>query len=70
MLCVHVHVCMCAQSGLSLCDLMDCSLYVHGITQAQILEWGAISSSRGSSQPKDQTRISCISCIGKRIVYH
>ena len=37
---------------------MDCSLpgsSVHGIFQARILEWVAISFSRGSSQPKDQT---------------
>ena len=33
---------------------------VHGILQARILEWVAISSSRGSSQPRDQTQVSCI----------
>ena len=43
---------------------------VHGIFQARILEWIAISSSRGSSQPKDQTSISCVSCIGRQILYH
>ena len=42
----------------------------HGIFQARILQWVAISFSRGSSQPKDQTRISCVSCIGRWIVYH
>ena len=36
---------------------------VHGIFQARILEWIAISSSRGSSQPRNQTCISCVSCI-------
>ena len=36
---------------------------VHGISQARILEWVAISSSRGSSWPKDRTCISGISCI-------
>ena len=36
---------------------------VHGIFQARILEWVAISSSRGSSLPKDRTHIYCISCI-------
>ena len=44
------------QSCLSLCSLMDCSppgSSVHGILQARILEWIAISSSRGSSQPRD-----------------
>ena len=47
-----------------LCDSMDCSLpgsSVHGILQARILEWVAISSFRGSSRPRDRTRGSC--CI-------
>ena len=42
---------------------MDCHLpgsSVHGILQARMLEWVAISFSRGSSQPRNQTRISCI----------
>ena len=43
---------------------------VYGILQARILEWVAICSSRGSSQPKDWTCISCVSCIGRRILYH
>ena len=33
--------------------------FVHGISQAGILEWVAVSFSRGSSQPRDQTHISC-----------
>ena len=37
---------------------------VHGILQARILEWVAMSSSRGSSQPRDQTHVSYISCTG------
>ena len=47
-----------AQSCLTLCDAMDCSLpgsSVHGILWARTLECVAISSSRGSSQPKDRT---------------
>ena len=51
------------QSCLTLCDPMDCSppgFCVHGILQARILEWIAMPCSRGSSQPKDQTLISCI----------
>ena len=43
------------------CDPVDCSLpgsSVHGISQATILEWGAISFSRGSSQPRDRTWVS------------
>ena len=42
---------------------VDCSLpgsSVHGILQARILEWVAIPFSRGSSQPRDQTWVSCI----------
>ena len=42
---------------------MDCSppgSSVHGIPQVRILEWVAIFSSRGSSQPRDQTHVSCI----------
>ena len=40
---------------------------VHGISQARILEWVAISSSSGSSQPRDQTHVSC---TGRQIPYH
>ena len=54
------------------CDPMDCSLpgsSVHGILQAKILEWVAISFSRGSSQPRDQTHVSCVSGIGWQILF-
>ena len=54
----------------TLWDPMDCSLpasSVYGISQARILEWVAISFSRGSSQPKDRT---CVSSIGRLILYH
>ena len=47
-----------AQSCLTLCDPMDCSLAgfsVHGILQATILEWVASPFSRGSSLPRDRT---------------
>ena len=47
-----------AQSCLTLCDRMDYT--VHGILQARILEWVAFLFSRGSSQPRDQTQVSCI----------
>ena len=52
-----------AQSCLTLCDPMDCSppgSCVHGILQARIPEWVAISFSRGSSRPRDRTQDSCI----------
>ena len=51
-----------AQLCPTLCDPMDCNppgSSVHEIFQARILEWVAISFSRGSSQPRDQTRVSC-----------
>ena len=38
---------------------------VQGISQARILEWVVISSSRGSSQPRDRTPISCVYCTDK-----
>ena len=52
-----------AQSCPTLCDPMDCSLSgssIHGIFQARVLEWIAISFSRGSSQPRNRTRVSRI----------
>ena len=58
-------MCVCAKSlqlCLTLCDPMDCSLpgsSVHGILQARLLEWVAMPASRGSSQPRDRTCISC-----------
>ena len=66
-LCVHV------QSYPALCNHMDSSppgSPVHRIFQARILEWVAISSSRGTSRPRDQTWVSCVSCIVKWILYH
>ena len=62
---------MCAQSlsRVRLCDSVDCSppgSSVHWIFLEQILEWVAIPSSRGSSQPRDWTQVSCISCMAGR----
>ena len=51
------------QLCLTLCDPMDCGLpgsSIHGILQARLLEWVAISFSRGSSQPRDRTQVSHI----------
>ena len=56
-------LCLAAQSRPTLCDPMDCSppgSSVHGILQARILEWAAMPSSRGSSQPRNQTHVSHI----------
>ena len=43
---------------------------VHGISQAGILEWFAISFSRESFQPRDWTWVSHVSCISRQILYH
>ena len=64
---------LCAQSCLTLCNPMDCSLpgsSIHGIFQARILEWVAISFCRGSTRPKDRTHLSCVSCLDRQILYH
>ena len=56
---------LCAELYPTPCDPVDCSppgSSVHGILQARILEWIAISSSRGSSW--DRTWVSWVSCIG------
>ena len=61
------------QSCLTLQDSVDYSppgSSAHGIFQARMLEWVAISSSRGSSQPRDLTCVSCISCPAVRLFYH
>ena len=79
--CVCVCVCVCArarahvhtQSCLTFYDSMDYSQpgsSDHGILQARILEWVAIFSSRRSSQPRDQTHVSFVSCLGRWILYH
>jgi len=54
-----------AQSGPTLCHPVDYMGYslgssVHGISQARILEWVAISFSKRSSLPRDQTQVFCI----------
>ena len=68
----HCMCCVCAkslQSCPTLCDPVDCSLpdsSVHRILQAKILEWVAISFSRGSSKPRDQTHISMFPALAGR----
>ena len=57
-----------AQLCPTLCDSVNCSLpgsSIHGIFQAGVLEWDAISFSRGSSLPRDWTWVSCI--VGRRL---
>ena len=57
----------------TLCDPMNYSLpgsSVHEILQARILEWVAIASPKGSSQPRDRIHISYVSCLCRRVLYH
>ena len=73
---VRCPVCVCAQS-LSLVRLFwdpvdrgPPGSSVHGVAQARILVWVAISLSRGSSQLRDGTQVSCVFCIGRWTLYH
>ena len=61
------------QLCLTLSNSIDCSpsgSSVHGLLQARILEWVAIPFSRGSSWCRNQTCISCVSCIGRGFLHH
>ena len=65
---IYASACILSQSVVSDClQPMDCRApgsSIHGVFQARILAWVAIFSSRGSYPPRDQTHVSCISCIG------
>ena len=70
-----VHACACkvtlvVSNSLWPYGLSLPSSSVRGILQARILEWVAMPSSRDSSQSRDQTHVSYISCIGRRVLYH
>ena len=70
---MYIHTCLVAQSCLTLCYLIGSSPLsspVHGIFQARILEWIAISCFRGSSQSRNRIHVSHVSCIGRQILYH
>ena len=68
--CTHTHVHAHTVSHVRhFCDSLDYSLLgssVHRIFQARIREWVAMPSSRGSSRPRDQSPISCVSCSAGR----
>ena len=68
------HTDILSQSCPNLCHPMDCSppgSVVRGISPARMLEWAAISYSRGSSRDeRDGTSLFCVSCIGRPILYH
>ena len=77
LMCVCVCVCVCTCARRVMCVHLFVTpgpsspgSSVQGIFLARILEWVAISFSKGSSRLRDQTHISCISCIGRQILYH
>ena len=72
--CVYIDICVCVYSFtelcLTICNPMDYSppgSFVHGVLQGRILEWVFVPFSRGSSWIRNQT---CVSCIGRQILYH
>ena len=72
-LCVRAQLCPTLCHLCNPCNPMGCSppgSTVHAILQARILEWVAMSSSSISSQPRDQTQVSCVSYKGSWVLYH
>ena len=70
---VGLYCILCAQPYPTLCSPMGHSLpgsSTQGTFQTRILECDAISSSRGSSWPRDQAHVSFISCFGSWVLYH
>ena len=70
---LFIYLFLCLSHVQPFCNPTDCSppgFSVHEISQARILQWVSISFSRGSSQPRDRTHLSCISCTGRQILYH
>ena len=66
-------VCSVAKSHPTPFIRVNCSLPaspVYGVIRARILEWVAVSSSRGASPLRDQIRFSCVSYTGRQILYH
>ena len=71
----QLNLCMQAESLQcpTFCDPMECSppdSSVHRSFHTRILEWVPRPSSKGSSQPRDGTCISYVSCIGRQVLYH
>ena len=77
-LCRVTYVCMHVKLLQSLSTLWDCDPMdysppgssIHGVLQARILEWVAMLSYRGSSQPQDQAHVSYVSCISRKVLYY
>ena len=71
----ELYICVCVLSHFShvqFCIPVDCNSpgsSVHGILQARILEWVAVPCTSVSSQHRDQTHISYVSCLGRWFLY-
>ena len=68
----YITVCTCAQLCPALCNPVDCSppgCSVHGIFQARVLEWVAISYSRGIFPTQGLNCVCWVSCIVRWILY-
>ena len=63
------YACVYTQSYLTFCEPSLPNSSVHGIFQVSILEQVAVSFSRGSSWPRDWTHITCVSWIGRQVLY-
>ena len=68
--CARAHACSVVSDFVTPWTCSPPGSSVHGIFQARILEWVAISYTRAYSRPRDQTHVSCVSCIGRQILYH
>ena len=74
-MCIYTYMCVCMLSRVRLSETPWIVVQlpgssVPGIIQAKVLEWVAVFFSRGSSRPRARTGISCVSCIGRWILYH
>ena len=67
---MHANLLSRAQLSATPLTVTHQALLIRGVAQVRILEWVATFSSRGSSQPWDQTQDSCIPCIDRQILYH
>ena len=70
--CVCLPPCLVTSLCLTLCNTLDCNLpdsSVHGILQARILKWVAISFSRGSSWPRNRSNPCFLNCLSLPVAY-
>ena len=71
----YVHACsiasvVSASVCMTLCTVAPQAALSMGVLQARILDWVATPSSRTSSQPRDGSHVSYVSCFGRWVLYH